>query len=212
MQRAAESAADAARLEGRPEITLGANVNLSPMARERMYGLEPVMPVVGLSLPLWRSGIRAESRSNGSEPHVRIRSIRRDRALRSEVNALLTQLDRTEDRIGRLARSSATARRSRTRIDPDRHFAQEPLEQSNSWTSSALLWRSTSKSSPKSCVALNSCAPPLHPRRMTMERSRLTIIRERFEALSPRRRVVLIVTRSSRLPVLLHAPLRRVGA
>jgi outer membrane protein, heavy metal efflux system len=103
MQRAAESATDVARLEGRPEITLGANVNLSPMARERMYGLEPVMPVVGVSLPLWRSGIRAEVEEQ------RLRSLTYEAeasaamvALQSEVSALLTQLDRTENRIGRL--------------------------------------------------------------------------------------------------------------
>jgi outer membrane protein, heavy metal efflux system len=103
MQAAESASIEIARLEGRPEITLGADVNLSPMARDRMFGLEPVMPVVGLSLPLWRSGIRAEI----EEATVR-REQRREETeaarleLETDAQAIVDQIGRTDARIERL--------------------------------------------------------------------------------------------------------------
>jgi outer membrane protein, heavy metal efflux system len=62
MQDAELAMVDMNRTMLRPEFTVGVNLNLSKMAFDRMYGLEPVMPAVGVMLPLWRGGIRASIR------------------------------------------------------------------------------------------------------------------------------------------------------
>jgi hypothetical protein len=46
----------------RPELTLGLGINLMPAARERQFGWEPVTPMIGVMLPLWRGGVRASVR------------------------------------------------------------------------------------------------------------------------------------------------------
>lgn len=118
MQRAASASAEVARLEGRPEITLGADVNLSPMARDRMYGLEPVMPVIGITLPLWRSGIRAE---------VEEAAIREDQR-RAETDAMRIDLQSEADAIiGQIARTNARIDRLETRLRPRIELAVESM-------------------------------------------------------------------------------------
>jgi outer membrane protein, heavy metal efflux system len=83
----------------RPEFTLGVNLNLSRMAFDRMYGTEPVMPAVGVMLPLQRRGIRA--RIEESE----LRAAQRELAtfdtrvrLQAEADAVIEQLRRVRIR------------------------------------------------------------------------------------------------------------------
>lgn len=103
MIEAARHDVSIARLEGRPDLTLGADVNLSPMARQRMYGLEPVMPTVGISLPLWRSGIRARIQEAQAIESQRI-SARFATQVLLESDALVfqEQLERSDERIRRI--------------------------------------------------------------------------------------------------------------
>jgi outer membrane protein, heavy metal efflux system len=86
----------------RPEFTLGVNLNLSRMAFDRMYGQEPVMPVVGVMIPLWRRGVRAEVRE--AEHRVRQRELETAAArarLEAELEDVALQIERVGARIAR---------------------------------------------------------------------------------------------------------------
>jgi outer membrane protein, heavy metal efflux system len=102
MEAAERAMAAMRRTMLRPELTLGVNLNLSRMAFDRMYGQEPVMPAVGVMLPLWRGGVRAEVRE------AELRAAQRELetadarlALEAEVEDALAQLGRVRDRIAR---------------------------------------------------------------------------------------------------------------
>ncbi len=102
MVSAEESLADMRRTMLRPELSVGLNLNLSRMGFDRMYGQEPVMPSIGLSLPLWRGGVRAEIRE------AELRASQRELetadallALETELDDVLTQLSRVQDRVAR---------------------------------------------------------------------------------------------------------------
>jgi outer membrane protein, heavy metal efflux system len=102
MQAAEESMADMSRTLLRPEFTVGLNLNLSRMAFDRMYGQEPVMPAVGVMLPLWRGGVRAQVREaelRASQRELETADTRL--SLETELDDVLTQIDRVQDRIAR---------------------------------------------------------------------------------------------------------------
>jgi outer membrane protein, heavy metal efflux system len=102
MTRAEESMVEMNRTMLRPEFTVGVNLNLSRMAFDRMYGQEPVVPAVGVMLPLWRSGVRAQIRE--SELRVSQRELETaDVRLRleAELDEVLGQLVRVQERIAR---------------------------------------------------------------------------------------------------------------
>lgn len=84
----------------RPEFTVGATVNLSPMARAGRYGQEIVTPMIGVMLPLWRSGVRAEVRE--SEERARQRGLETEHVrvvLVAEAEDAFARLDRVRQRI-----------------------------------------------------------------------------------------------------------------
>jgi outer membrane protein, heavy metal efflux system len=102
MVEAEESMAAMSRTMLRPEFTVGVNLNLSRMAWDRMYGQEPVMPAVGVMLPLWRGGVRAQIRE--AELRATQRELETADArvrLEAELDDVLTQLDRVQARIAR---------------------------------------------------------------------------------------------------------------
>jgi outer membrane protein, heavy metal efflux system len=102
MQAAEEAMVAAARTRLRPELTLGLNLNLSRMAFDREFGLEPVMPAVGLMLPLWRGGVRAGIEEAGLRARQRELETEETRlALEAELTAALEGLDRVRARIAR---------------------------------------------------------------------------------------------------------------
>lgn len=89
----------------RPEFTIGATVNLSPMAREGRYGQELVTPTLGVMLPLWREGVRAEVRE--SEERARQRGLEAQHAqvvLTAEAEDAIARLARVRQRIDRYER------------------------------------------------------------------------------------------------------------
>jgi outer membrane protein, heavy metal efflux system len=100
MEAAERAMADMNRTMLRPDITLGVNLNLSRMAFDRMYGQEPVMPAVGLMLPLWRGGVRArvaeaELRATQRELETADTRLR----LEAELADVVAQLERVRGRI-----------------------------------------------------------------------------------------------------------------
>jgi len=102
MREAEEAEARRRRTMLRPEFTVGATVNLSPMARAGMYGQEVVTPTVGVMVPLWRGGVRAEIRE--AEERARQRALEVEHArivLVSELDDALAQLVRIRSRIAR---------------------------------------------------------------------------------------------------------------
>jgi outer membrane protein, heavy metal efflux system len=102
MQAAELSMAEMRRTMLRPEFTVGVNLNLSRMAFDRMYGQEPVMPAVGIMLPLWRGGVRAEVREaelRASQRELETADTRV--ALEAELDDALEQLARVQARIAR---------------------------------------------------------------------------------------------------------------
>jgi outer membrane protein, heavy metal efflux system len=102
MQSAEAAMADMSRTMLRPEFTVGVNVNASRMAFQRMYGQEPVMPSVGLMVPLWRDGIRAEIRE--AELRGRQRELETEHTrltLESEVVEIVIRIQRVRERIAR---------------------------------------------------------------------------------------------------------------
>jgi len=102
MQAAEESMADMSRTMLRPEFTLGVNLNLSRMAFDRMYGQEPVMPAIGVMIPLWRGGVRAEVREaqlRASQQELQTRDARL--RLEIELHDTLAQIERVQARIAR---------------------------------------------------------------------------------------------------------------
>jgi outer membrane protein, heavy metal efflux system len=102
MQAAELSMAEMRRTMLRPEFTLGLNLNLSRMAFDRMYGQEPVMPAVGIMLPLWRGGVRAEVRESELRATQRELETADTRvALEAELGDVLEQLARVQARIAR---------------------------------------------------------------------------------------------------------------
>jgi outer membrane protein, heavy metal efflux system len=67
-----------------------------------MYGQEPVMPAVGVMLPLWRGGVRAQVREaelRASQRELETADTRL--SLETELDDVLTQIDRVQDRIAR---------------------------------------------------------------------------------------------------------------
>ncbi len=100
MQEAEQAMAEMNRTMLRPEFTVGVNLNLSKMAFDRMFGMEPVMPAVGVMLPLWRGGIRASIRE--AELRTTQRELETTNAalqLESELNDVASQLERVRGRI-----------------------------------------------------------------------------------------------------------------
>jgi outer membrane protein, heavy metal efflux system len=102
MVEAEKAMAAMSRTMLRPEFTVGVNLNLSRMAFDRMYGQEPVMPAIGVMLPLWRGGVRAQVRE--AELRARQRELETADArvrLEAELGDVLTQLERVQARIAR---------------------------------------------------------------------------------------------------------------
>jgi outer membrane protein TolC len=102
MQAAEAASVELRRTMLRPELTLGLNLNLSRDAFERMYGQEPVMPAIGISLPLWRGAVRSEIRE--AELRVGQRELETEDvrlALEAELEDAHAQLARVRERIGR---------------------------------------------------------------------------------------------------------------
>jgi len=100
MQAAELSMAAMNRTMLRPEFTLGVNLNLSRMAFDRMYGAEPVMPAIGVMLPLQRSGVRArvqEAELRASQRELESTDTRL--RLEAEMSALEDQITRVRGRI-----------------------------------------------------------------------------------------------------------------
>jgi outer membrane protein, heavy metal efflux system len=100
MQAAELSMAEMNRTMLRPEFTIGVNLNLSRMAFDRMYGAEPVMPAIGVMLPLQRSGVRArvqEAELRASQRELESADVRL--RLESEAAALVDQITRVRQRI-----------------------------------------------------------------------------------------------------------------
>jgi outer membrane protein, heavy metal efflux system len=100
MQAAELSMAAMNRTMLRPEITVGVNLNLSRMAFDRMYGTEPVMPAIGVMLPLQRSGVRArvqEAELRASQRELGAMDARL--RLEAEAAALVDQITRVRRRI-----------------------------------------------------------------------------------------------------------------
>lgn len=100
MQEAELAMAQMNRSMLRPEFTIGVNLNLSQMAFDRMYGTEPVMPAVGVMLPLQRGGIRArvqEAELRATQRELEAAGARVE--LEAEVVALREQLARVRTRI-----------------------------------------------------------------------------------------------------------------
>jgi outer membrane protein TolC len=100
MQASEQAMAEMNRTMLRPDFTLGINVNLSRMAFDRMYGQEPVMPAIGVMLPLWRGGIRAriqESELRATQRELETADARVQ--LEAEFRDALAQLSRVRSRI-----------------------------------------------------------------------------------------------------------------
>lgn len=106
MESAEASMVDLRRTMLRPEVTVGVNLNLSRMAFDRMYGQEAVMPAVGVVVPLWRGGVRAEVRE--AEERVRQRALETAAVragLEAELEDVTTRLERVRARIARYEQS-----------------------------------------------------------------------------------------------------------
>jgi outer membrane protein, heavy metal efflux system len=102
MAEAEEAMVAMTRTMLRPELTVGVNLNLSRMAFDRMYGQEPVMPALGVMLPLGRGGVRAQIRE--AELRVRQRELETADArvrLEAELDDVLGQLANVRARIAR---------------------------------------------------------------------------------------------------------------
>jgi outer membrane protein TolC len=100
MQAAELSMAEMNRTMLRPEFTVGVNLNLSRMAFEGMYGTEPVMPAIGVMLPLQRGGVRArvqQSELRASQRELEATDTRL--RLEAEAAALVDQITRVRGRI-----------------------------------------------------------------------------------------------------------------
>jgi outer membrane protein, heavy metal efflux system len=100
MQSAEEAMAEMNRTMLRPDFTIGVNLNLSRMAFDRMYGQEPVMPAIGVMLPLWRGGVRAriqEAELRATQRELETADARVQ--LEAEVEDVLGQLSRVRGRI-----------------------------------------------------------------------------------------------------------------
>lgn len=100
----------------RPDLTVGAAINLSPMAREGRYGQELVTPTIGMTLPLWRGGVRAEIREAEQR---RVQRELETRDVRVELAA------EAEEVVRRLAEVRARIERYETRLQPR---AEQTLE------------------------------------------------------------------------------------
>jgi outer membrane protein TolC len=103
MAAAERAMADMNRTMLRPEFTLGVNLNLSQMAFDRMYGTEPIMPAIGVMLPLQRRGIRArveESQLRAAQRELETADTRI--RLQAEADAVTEQLRRVRVRAASL--------------------------------------------------------------------------------------------------------------
>ncbi|MCS7154521.1 MAG: TolC family protein [Bacteroidota bacterium] len=67
MVRTEEAMERAQRLMRRLEPTVGLGLNLSPEARRRLFGWEPLMPTVSLEIPLWRRPLAAQERERRAQ-------------------------------------------------------------------------------------------------------------------------------------------------
>jgi outer membrane protein, heavy metal efflux system len=102
MAEAEEAMVAMTRTMLRPAFTVGVNLNLSRMAFDRMYGQEPVMPALGVMLPLGRGGVRAQVRE--AELRVTQRALETADArvrLEAELDDVLGQLANVRARIAR---------------------------------------------------------------------------------------------------------------
>lgn len=102
MQEAEAAEARMRRTMLRPEFTLGAALNLSSDARAGRYGQDVITPSVGVMLPLWRGGVRAEVRE--AEARARERALAAEHAfvtLSAEAEGVREALGRTRERIVR---------------------------------------------------------------------------------------------------------------
>lgn len=100
MRSAEEAMARMSRTMLRPQLTLGVNLNLSRMAFDGMYGQEPVMPALGVMLPLPRGGTKARIRE--AELRAEQRGLEAEDARRTaaaNVADALAQLGRVRARI-----------------------------------------------------------------------------------------------------------------
>lgn len=85
-----------------PDLTVGAVLNLSTHARRGMFGQEVFTPSVGLMLPLWRGGVRAEIREHEQRARQRALEVEHARVILSaEAADVQTQLERVQRRIAR---------------------------------------------------------------------------------------------------------------
>jgi outer membrane protein TolC len=99
-QAAELSMAEMNRSMLRPGLTVGVNLNLSRMAFDRMYGTEPVMPAIGVMLPLQRSAVRARVREAELRAAQReLESASAGVRLAAEAAALADQLTGVRGRI-----------------------------------------------------------------------------------------------------------------
>lgn len=99
---AADASTSVSRALGRPEFSINVAVDVSPMARERMYGREPIMPGIGVMLPLWRGGVRAQVEE--AEARMRQRQFESEQArltLNTEFRDVMRQLAQAGERIRR---------------------------------------------------------------------------------------------------------------
>jgi outer membrane protein, heavy metal efflux system len=102
MREAEEAMVRMNRTMLRPEFTVGATLNLSMHAREGRYGQEVFTPTLGVMLPLWRDGVRAQVRE--AEARVRQRGLEADHSrlvLAAELDDALSQIARVRARIAR---------------------------------------------------------------------------------------------------------------
>lgn len=90
----------------RPEFTVGVNLNLSRMAFDRMYGAEPVMPAIGVMLPLRRGGIRAQVEA------AELRATQRELETADTEVQLLTQAEALLEQLGRVRQRVSTYERT----------------------------------------------------------------------------------------------------
>jgi outer membrane protein TolC len=105
MREAEEAMGRMARTMLRPDFTVGATVNLSPAARQRMFGQEVFTPSVGVMLPLWRGGIRAEIREFEERARQRELEMEHTRVmLGAEAADALSQIERVRARVARYER------------------------------------------------------------------------------------------------------------
>lgn len=116
MQSAEEAMVRMSRTMLRPDLTLGVNLNLSRMAFEGMYDLEPVMPALGVMIPIPRAGTKARVRE--AELRAAQRGLEAEDALRRAEADVADALGQLRSVRGRIAAYEGTLRpRARQALD-----------------------------------------------------------------------------------------------